>query len=120
MALGGSRLCCSSHQNLLIDFVEDELAKDPGSVGGPHLGSASLVPSCNPIPGPKLVLALISAPVPAPTLPSFDKLFKQFMKAYLELNQGPRQPPTEGEWPLKAKVSEVYYDKLYIDCYHFC
>ena len=42
------------------------------------------------------------------------------MKAYLELNQGPRQPPAERKQPLKAKVPEMYYDKLYMDCYHFC
>ena len=35
----------------------------------------------------------------APTLalPSNDELFKQFMKAYLESNQGPSQPPEERE-----------------------
>ena len=29
------------------------------------------------------------------------------MKAYLELNQGPRQIPEEGEQTFKAKVPEV-------------
>ena len=42
------------------------------------------------------------------------------MRAYLESNQGPRQPPAEREQSLKAKVPEVYYGKSYMDCYHFC
>ena len=42
------------------------------------------------------------------------------MKAYLESNQGPRQPLVERKQPLKAKVSKVYYGKLHIDCYYFC
>ena len=39
------------------------------------------------------------------------------MKAYLETNQGPRQP--ECEQNLKAKVPEVYYGKFYMDYHHF-
>ena len=42
------------------------------------------------------------------------------MRAYLELNQGPRQPPAERERFFKAKIPEVYYNKLHMDCYHFC
>ena len=42
------------------------------------------------------------------------------MKAYLETNQGPRQPPTERKQTFKVKVPEVYYGKSYMDCYHFC
>ena len=42
------------------------------------------------------------------------------MKAYLESNQGPSQPPEEDKRPLKAKVPDVYYGKLYMDCYHVC
>ena len=42
------------------------------------------------------------------------------MKAYLESNQGPSQPPEERKRPLKAKVPDVYYGKLHMDCYHFC
>ena len=42
------------------------------------------------------------------------------MKAYLESNQGPSQPPEERKRLLKAKVPDVYYGKLHIDCYHFC
>ena len=42
------------------------------------------------------------------------------MKAYLESNQGPKQPLEEREQLLKAKVSDVYYGKSHIDFYHFC
>ena len=121
MAPGRSRPCCSPHRNPPpIDPVEDELAKDPGSVGGPNSGSTSPAPSCNPIPGPDLVPALIPAPVlaPTPAAVTSDELLKKFMKAYLETNQGPKQP--ERKRTLKAKVLEVYYGKSHIDCYHFC
>ena len=100
--------------------MEDELARDPGSVGGLYLGNTSPAPSHNPIPDPKLVSALIPAPVPAAALPSSNKLFKQFLRAYLESNQGSRQPLAERERSFKAKVPEVYYGKLHMDCYHFC
>ena len=102
--------------------MEDELAREPGPVGGPHSGSTSPALSCNPTPGPELVPALNPAPVPAPTPapPSSNELFRQFMKAYLESNQGPRPPPAERERSFKAKVPEVYYGKSHIDCDHFC
>ena len=58
------------------------------------------------------------APTPAP--PSTNELFKRFMKAYLESNQGPSQPPEECKQPFKAKLSDVYYSKSHMDCYHFC
>ena len=125
MAPGGSRPRHFPCQNLPpFDPVEDELARDPGPVGGPYSGNTSPAPSCNPTLGPKLVPALIPTPVPtpvpAPTPPSSDELFKQFMRAYLESNQRPKQPPAECKWSFKANVLEVYYDKLHMDCYHFC
>ena len=121
MALRASRPRCSTHQNLPpIDPVEDELTRDPSSVKGSFSGSISPAPSRNPTPGPKLVSPLILAPVPAPTSPSSNDLFKQFIKAYLESNQEPRQPLAERERSLKDKLLEVYYDKSHIDCYHFC
>ena len=86
MASGDFCLCRSSRRNLPIDLVEDELAKDPGPVKGSHLGSISPAPSRNPTPGLKLVPALIPAPVFAPAPPSSNELFRQFMRAYLELN----------------------------------
>ena len=117
MAPGGSHPCRSPRRNLPpLDPVEDELAREPGPVEGPHSGSNSPALSCNPTPGPELVLA----PVPTPAPLSFNELFKQFMRAYLKSNQGPRQPPAERERSLKAKVPEVYYGKSHMDCYHFC
>ena len=121
MAPGGSRPRCSPRRNLsTLDPVEDELAREPGPVGGPCSGSSSLALSCNHTPGPKLVLALNLDPVPAPAPPCSKKLFKQFMRTYLKSNQGPKQPPAKREQSLKAKVPEVYYGKSHMDCYHFC
>ena len=125
MAPGGSRPHCSPRRNLPpLDPVEDELAREPGPVGGPHSGSTSPALSRNPTPGPELVPTLnpapLPAPVPAPAPPSSDELFRQFMRTYLESNQGPRPPPMECERSLKAKVPEVYYGKSDMDCYHFC
>ena len=79
-ALKRSRPCCSPCWNLF-----------PSSIS-PSLGPALF---CNLTPGP----TLISAPVIvlASTLVTTNKLFKQFMKAYLESNHGARQPPTERE-----------------------
>ena len=85
---------------------EDELVG--GLTGVPTKGSNT--PTHSP--------AVSWAPTPAP--PSTDELFKRFMKAYLESNQGPSQLPEERERPLKAKVPDVYYGKLHMDCYHFC
>ena len=129
MSPGGSRPCRFPRRNLPpLDPVEDELAKEPGPVGGSHSGSTSPALSCNPTPGPALNPALnpapvpapIPAPVPAPAPPSSDELFRQFMRAYLESNQGPKLPPAEHERSLKAKVPKVYYDKSHMDCFHFC
>ena len=79
MAPGDFRSCHSPHQNLsLIDLVKNELAKDLGPDKNPHLGSISSVLSCNLTPDPTLVPALAS------TLLFSNKLFKQFIKAYLE------------------------------------
>ena len=120
MAPGGSFPCRSPRRNLSMDPVEDKLARDPGPVGDLHSGSTSPAPSRNPTPGPKLVPAPIPAPIPALAPPSSNELFRQFMKAYLESNQGLRQPLAERKQSLKVKVLEVYYGKLHMDCYHFC
>ena len=112
MAPRRSRPCCSLYRNSSsIDLVEDELARNPGSVESPHSGSTSPALSRNPTPGPNLVFALIPTPVPAPTPApvAIDELFKKFMKAYLKINQGPRQSLAEHEQTLKAKILEVYY-----------
>ena len=93
MAFGGSRLCCFPCWNLSpINFIKDELARDPGPANNFYLDSFSLAPSCNPTPDLILVPALIPALVPAlaPILPSSNELFRQFMKVYLETNQRPK------------------------------
>ena len=69
--------------------MEDELARDPGPVGGPHSENTSSALSRNPTPGPDQVPALIPAPAPAPALAPApasaptDELFKKFIKAYM-------------------------------------
>ena len=93
MAPAGSRSCHFPRWNPSpINPVEDELPKDSGSIRSLYSGGTSFILSHNPTPSPDLVLALILALVP--TLPlapvPTNELFKQFMKAYLESNQGPR------------------------------
>ena len=41
------------------------------------------------------------------------------MKAYLEFNQESSQSSLEHEQYLKAKVLDMYYGKLHMNCYHF-
>ena len=41
------------------------------------------------------------------------------MKAYLDFNQEPKELLAERKPPLKVKVPDIYYCKLYIDCYYF-
>ena len=119
IALRVFRPCCSSYWSFpFINNVKDELARDQGPTKSSHLGSTSPVPSCNPILGPTLVSAPIFALASA--LYSSDKLFRQFIKAYLESNQGPSRSQVECKQSLKAKVPDVYYGKSHMDCYHFC
>ena len=70
--------------------------------------------SCAPTTA--LAIALAAAP-------SLDnKLFKQFMKAYLEV-QVPDQTEVDTK-PckqfFKARFPDFYYGNLYMDCYQFC
>ena len=123
MIFRGSRPCRSSCQNLPhIDHIEDELTRDLGPINGFYLGNTSLALSRNLNLGPALVPILILTLVPTlvPTLLSSNELFKQFMKAYLESNQGPRQLSAERKQFFKAKMPDVCYRKLHIDYYHFC
>ena len=107
IAPGRSRLRCLPRQNLLPSNASPSLG--PILFCNPTLASA-------PVPTPVL------APVPAPTLASAttNNLFKQFIKTYLEINQGIKQPLAECKQFFKAKILEMYYDKSYMDCYHFC
>ena len=84
MAPGRSYPRRSPHQNLPPDSISL---------------SSGLAPSHNPTLSPAPVSALASVPVPVLALApaAINDLFKQFMKAYLEINQGPRQPPAERE-----------------------
>ena len=91
---------------------EDEPIKGPPRAPTKDSNTPTPSPTVSRTPTPVL------APAPAP--PSTNELFKQFMKAYLESNQGPCQPLAERKQPLKAKVLDVYYGKLHMDCYHFC
>ena len=79
MATKDSRSCHSLYYNLLlIDQVEDKLARDQSPLEDSHSGSTSPALSCNSTPGPALVPALVFALVPAlmPVPISFDKLFR--------------------------------------------
>ena len=101
-----SRPRCSSCQNL----PPASLSPFPGPI-----------PSRNPIPGLAPVYIPTPAPMPTQALSraATNDLFKQFIKAYLGLNQEPRQPPAERKQTFKAKVLEMYYNKSHMDCYHF-
>ena len=79
---------------------------------------------------PTSTLAVSQAPTPAPVvtpavvLNSDNELLKQFMKAYLEA-QTPAQTAAEKdaepyERPLKARLPDLYYGDLHIECYRFC
>ena len=115
MAFGGSCSCRSSWRNLsLTDLVEEGLARDPGQVKDPHLGSTSSTLFYNPTLGSTLVSALVS------TLVATNDLFKQFMRAYLKLNKGSSQLSVQHKQPFIAKIPEIYYGKLHMDCYYFC
>ena len=120
--------CCSSCRNL-PPTGKDELA---GAAPGPALteGSdtsttapaASRVPT--PTPPPDIpIAALSSAPSFAATAPFLDnKLFKQFMKVYLEAQVPGRTEvdPKPCKQPFKARFPDLYYGNLHMDCYRFC
>ena len=94
------------------------LCRNPPLGGEDELAGDSLRASIKGNNTPTYSLAVSWAPTFAP--PSIDELFKRFMKAYFESNQEPRQPPKKRKQSLKAKVLDVYYGKLQIDCYYFC
>ena len=88
--------------------------RNPPSVGEDELaGAAPTEGSGTPTPTP----VVSRAPTVAPSLD--NKLFKQFMKAYLEA-QVPGQTevdPKPCEDPLKAQFPDLYYSNLQMDCY---
>ena len=106
--------CRSPHQN-------------PSPTGKDEPAGAALTESSST---PTSTLAVSQALTPAPVvtpavIPNPDnKLFKQFMKAYLEA-QTPAQIAAEmdakpRERLLKAWLSDFYYRDLHIECYLFC
>ena len=87
-------------------------------------GAAPTEGSGTPTPTPVLSRAPTPAPATASAVtPSLDnKLFKQFMKAYLEA-QMPGRIVVDSEackQPLKAWFPDLYYGNLHMDCYWFC
>ena len=73
---------------------------------------------------PTLTLAVSRAITSAPTiaLSSDNKLFKQFIKAYLEAHVlGQIEVDSEPRKQLlKARFADFYYSILRMDCYQFC
>ena len=87
-----------------------------------HSGSIFPVPSHNFTSDLALVPTLIPALAfaLAPVSESSDELFRRFIRAYLESNQEPSRSPAKYKQFFKAKMPDMYYEKPYMDCYHFC
>ena len=55
-----------------------------------------------------------------PLIPPIEDLFTKFMKAFVESTQArDREQAKPWEQPFKARSSETYSGKSYINCYHF-
>ena len=96
--------------------------RNPPPAGEDELAGAALTESSG-TPTPTSVMSRTPTPAPATApaaAPSSDtKLFKQFMKAYLE-TQVPGQTkvdPKPCKQPLKARFPELYYGNSHMDCY---
>ena len=78
--------------------MEDDYVRNLSPVDSLHLGNISPAPSYNYTPDPTLVLTLILVLFSTPVLASksSDKLFRQFIKAYLEFHKSSRSL-TEGK-----------------------
>ena len=96
----------------------------PSTAKGELAGAAPIEGNGTPTPTP----VVSRAPTPALAItsavaPSLDnKLFKQFIKAYLEA-QVPGQTEVDSEprkQSLKAQFPDLYYGNLHMDCYQFC
>ena len=103
------------------------LCQNSPPIGNDELASTALTKGSGT---PKPTPAILYAPTPtlaiafAVPLLSDNKLFKQFMKAYLEV-QLPGQIAAKIDlWPckqpLKAWFPDFYYTNLHINCYQFC
>ena len=110
--MAGPCACYSPRQNL-PPTRKDELA-----------GAAPTEGSGTPTPTPVVFCAPTPALATAPTIASSsdNKLFKRFMKAYLEA-QVPSQTevdPKPRKQPLKARFPDLYYGNSHMDYYQFC
>ena len=109
--MAGPRACRSPRQNLL------PTGKD--KLGGAALTEGSGTSTPTPVVFHAPTLAPATASAVAPSLD--NKLFKQFIKSYLEA-QVPGQTKVDPE-PckefLKARFPDLYYNNLHMDCYQF-
>ena len=98
--------------------------RNPFPTGKDGLAGATLTESSGTsTPTPVMSHDPTPAPATAPVIaPSSDnKLFKQFMKAYLEA-QVPSRTKVDPELckqSFKAQFPDLYYGNLHIDCYRF-
>ena len=96
--------------------------QNPPPAGENKLASVVLTESSGtPTPTPVVLHAPTPAPATTPVAaPSSDtKLFKQFIKAYLEAQVlGRTEVDLEPcEQPLKARFPDLYYGNSHMDCY---
>ena len=99
--------------------------RNPPPAGKDKLaGAASTKGSGTLTPTPVVSRALTPAPATSPAVaPSSDnKLFQQFMKAYLEAQVPGRTEvdPKPCKQPLKARLPDLYYGNSHMDYYRFC
>ena len=86
-----------------IPREQDELAGAPGRFDA----DSNEAPTPPEVPTPPLVL------------PPAEDLFTKFMKVFMETTQAQALAEPR-ERPLKARTPETYWDKSYMECYHFC
>ena len=106
--------CRSPCQKFLITGKDDPAGAAPTDGSETSIPTSALSQTSTP------ALVFTPAVVPNPD----NKLFKQFIKTYLEA-QTPAQTAAEmdaepRERPLKAWLPNLYYGDLHIECYQFC
>ena len=113
----GSRACRSPRCNPRGNPTADPAGAAQGPAEGPAEDPAESASTA----GSEAATIPIHVGTPAPTPPSTDELFKQFVQAYLESVKNPGQNQAEPrEKPLKARNPDLYFGKSHIDCYNFC
>ena len=103
------------------------VASRPAPTNGSDTSTPAPAVSRIPTPAPPVAPIVASSPIlplaiPAPSLD--NKLFKQFIKSYLEAKV-PVQIALEIDskpckQPLKVRFPDLYYGNLHIDWYRFC